>query len=295
MWNGAPRHRYNPDEKTEKYFCDFCNDRNITHIYPCQDFSISPPSTMGSPEMFPKYIGSWVACKKCARIVETGRVDFLLNRALRHLPPMPEDELRTISDYLTQVYQTFFRLKGPGRPITFSDLFEIYFDLSKDTCMSHYCHQKAGIEMRVWPFSAESPWGWARVCWPHARQKLGLEMGETTHPELRPLTPIREYWAKLNQGGIKRRNPGGQRRNPDEGQRELEREYGLTGSIETLNKINMIRSRTGQPFLLSRQQALEMTWREIDSDIFQFINQVWHTYDIPVALYRHLYPREYHQ
>ena len=78
------------------------------------------------------------------------------------------------------------------------------------------------------------------------------------------------------------------RRNPDENQRELEREYGITGDVETLNKINIIRNRTNQPLLLSRQQALEMTWREVDSDIFQFINQVWHAYGIPDAIYRNL-------
>jgi len=66
--------------------------------------------------------------------------------------------------------------------------------------------------------------------------------------------------------------------NPDEELRELERQYAQTGAVEFLDRANAIRQRSGLPLLMRRSQVLELEWRELDSDAFQFLNQLWGTW-----------------
>ena len=59
--------------------CDFCSERPTTRIYACKNFVI--PRTRSSVFQH-ESVGGWVACSKCAELIDAGRWAELTDRAV---------------------------------------------------------------------------------------------------------------------------------------------------------------------------------------------------------------------
>jgi hypothetical protein len=58
--------------------CDFCSEQPTIQIYPCKNFVI-PRSTTSVFQH--ESVGGWVACSRCAELIDAGRWAELTDRA----------------------------------------------------------------------------------------------------------------------------------------------------------------------------------------------------------------------
>lgn len=103
--------------------CDFCYHPEPIREYPARDFTI--PSVRGYPDYGSR--GGWVACQKCAELLDGGGYDTILNRAVywyrkRNKRPTGWSEVEwesTVYDFIARLHGAFVANRiGEGRPIT---------------------------------------------------------------------------------------------------------------------------------------------------------------------------------
>jgi hypothetical protein len=62
--------------------CDFCSSRDVRYTFPTKDCDLSINLPIFGSVVVGRSVGPWVACEECALLIDQGRKEMLLYRAV---------------------------------------------------------------------------------------------------------------------------------------------------------------------------------------------------------------------